>query len=216
PTPSDTLASRMGEPTWEIAALLYPKQGRWTEEEFFEIRDRSDRRIEFVRGFLDVHGMADWVHGLLCRWLVTWLDQDAEDAGGGPAMFASLTVQLVPGELNREPDVFLLRPGVRRAGRRYPAANDVLIAFEVVSEDRQSVARDHIEKRAEYAAAGIPEYWIVDPTDPADPFVLVLALPDGTNEYVEHGAFRPGEFATSPALPSLRCDVAALFAAAEN
>ena len=207
-------ASKAGEPTWEIAAALYPRQGEWTEEEYFEIRERSDRRIEFVRGYLDFHDMTEWVHAVLCRWLFRWLDREAEAAGGGATFFSPVTVQLEPGELDREPDVFVLRPGVRFAGQRFPGADKVLLAIEVVSPSRPSVQRDRVTKRAEYAEAGIPEYWIVDRRHPEGPQVLVLTLPDGADEYAEAGVYSPGDAAASVALPGLICDVAALFSAA--
>lgn len=41
------------------------------------------------------------------------------------------------------------------------------LAVEVVSED--DPGRDLITKRLEYAQAGIPEYWIVDPLLSASP-----------------------------------------------
>ena len=43
-----------------------------------------------------------------------------------------------------------------------------------------------VEKRADYAEAGIPEYWIADPRDAT---INVLTL-DG-DSYVEHGYVRP-------------------------
>jgi Uma2 family endonuclease len=49
-----------------------------------------------------------------------------------------------------------------------------------------------VRKRQEYARAGIPEYWIVNPTT-EQIFVLRLA---GTT-YVEHGVFTRGTQATS-------------------
>jgi Uma2 family endonuclease len=51
-----------------------------------------------------------------------------------------------------------------------------LLVIEVVSSsdtDRKSKQRDYIEKRTEYAARGIPEYWIVDPIAE---LILVLSL----------------------------------------
>jgi Uma2 family endonuclease len=51
-----------------------------------------------------------------------------------------------------------------------------LLVVEVVSNsetDPQSRARDYQEKRLEYAARGIAEYWIIDPIVSA---VLVLTL----------------------------------------
>lgn len=60
----------------------------------------------------------------------------------------------------------------------------VQVAVEVIShdddplKDRQSVARDRDMKFHEYAAAGIPEYWIVDEVsdDPRDASVEIYRL----------------------------------------
>jgi Uma2 family endonuclease len=49
-----------------------------------------------------------------------------------------------------------------------------------------------VQKRREYAEAGIPEYWIVDPSAVQ---VTVLRLEEDV--YVEHGVFRRGTQATS-------------------
>ena len=66
--------------------------------------------------------------------------------------------------------------------------------------------RDLVEKRADYAEGGIPEYWIVDPRDDT---ITVLTLKG--DEYDEHGVFRRGETATSPLLEGFTADVAAVF-----
>jgi Uma2 family endonuclease len=54
-----------------------------------------------------------------------------------------------------------------------------MVVVEVVSNsatDTKSRDRDYIDKRTEYAARGIPEYWIVDPNEEV---VLVLNLQNG-------------------------------------
>jgi Uma2 family endonuclease len=45
-------------------------------------------------------------------------------------------------------------------GTVWPDTDDLLLAIEIVS--RGSAAMDQIAKVAEYAAAGIPQYWTVD------------------------------------------------------
>ena len=62
------------------------------------------------------------------------------------------------------------------------------------------------EKRADYAEAGIPEYWIVDPRDPA---ISVLTLERG--RYAVHGPFRSGETAASTTIQGLRVPVSTVF-----
>ena len=71
--------------------------------------------------------------------------------------------------------------------------------------------RDLVEKRADYAEGGIPEYWIADPRDET---ITVLAL-EGES-YVEHGRFGRGEAAASPLLAGFTADVSAVFDAPES
>ncbi|MDD9989067.1 MAG: Uma2 family endonuclease [Spirochaetaceae bacterium] len=75
---------------------------------------------------------------------------------------------------------------------------------EVVSPDDPD--RDLVEKRADYAEAGISEYRIADPRDAT---ITVLSLRGDT--YVEHGSFARGSSAGSPLLEGFSVDVAAVF-----
>jgi Uma2 family endonuclease len=77
-----------------------------------------------------------------------------------------------------------------------------LLVVEVASntqESKQSRDRDYVEKRSEYAARRIPEYWIVDPNQNT---VTVLAL-DGA-EYREIGCFRESDRVISPLFSALQ------------
>lgn len=81
---------------------------------------------------------------------------------------------------------------------------------EVVSGGTEGRQRDLVIKRKEYAQAGIPEYWIVDPEGEQ---IFVLSL-DGQS-YREHGVFTPGQTATSVLLGGFGMEVTAVFAAAQ-
>jgi Uma2 family endonuclease len=54
-----------------------------------------------------------------------------------------------------------------------------LLVVEVVSPGKANEDRDYRYKRSEYAARGVPEYWIVDPSKTQ---VTVLTLVDGLYE----------------------------------
>ncbi len=82
------------------------------------------------------------------------------------------------------------------------------LVVEIVSPD--DPARDLTVKRADYAAAGVLEYWVVDPRRTA---VMVLRLAGAEAGYVEHGVSGPGSQATSWLLDGFGVDVDALFAA---
>jgi Uma2 family endonuclease len=73
----------------------------------------------------------------------------------------------------RCPDVSVYRCIDEERGRwgRKPYASDCLLVLETVSAD--SVTTDTRDKRAEYAAAGIPHYWIVRMTGNDGPAISV-------------------------------------------
>ena len=79
----------------------------------------------------------------------------------------------------------------QRSNRFWSGAD---LVGEVVSPD--DPGRDLVRKRQEYARAGIPEYWIVDPMAQ---HIIVLQLVGST--YREHGVFTRGTQATSALLP---------------
>ena len=116
-------------------------------------------------------------------------------------MISPLGVQLWSGKF-RDPDiVFMAAEHADRLGEQYWRGTDLVM--EVVSPDDPQ--RDRVTKRREYAQAGIPEYWIVDP---ADASITVLSLRG--SEYALHGKFVSGETATSVLLDGFAVDVAAL------
>ena len=113
---------------------------------------------------------------------------------GGVAMVSALRMRVREGKF-REPDILLLRDRADpRYEDRYWLGADLVA--EVVSLDHPE--RDLVEKRADYAEAGIPEYWIVDPREET---ITVLAL-EG-NAYAEHGEFSRGDTARSAPAPRL-------------
>jgi len=80
-----------------------------------------------------------------------------------------------------------------------------------VSEGPENRKRDLETKRNDYAAAGIPEYWIIDPEERQ---ITVLILQG--KEYREHGVFGSGTDASSVLLPGFAVAVDAVFAAGEG
>ena len=70
------------------------------------------------------------------------------------------------------------------------------LAVEVLSTDR---AADLIRKFSKYAAAGLPNYWIVDLDDAAGPEIVTYELIDGA--YTETGRFAGDSSVTLDADP---------------
>ena len=185
---------------------LLPPQGSWSDDAYLWLTDHGNRLVEFTDGHVQELPMPTSTHQavLLCLYDLfrAWLGPR-----GGVVMVAALRMRIREGKF-REPDLLLLRDrSDPRYQDRYWLGADLVV--EVVSPDDPD--RDLVEKRADYAEGGIPEYWIADPRDET---ITVLAL-DG-EAYVEHGVFGRGAAATSPLLEGFAADVSAVFDAPES
>ena len=61
-----------------------------------------------------------------------------------------------------QPDITVVRGNIRDFAARHPSPRDVALVVEVADS---SLQYDRLQKRPQYAAAGIPEYWIVNLID---------------------------------------------------
>jgi Uma2 family endonuclease len=184
-----TIPSRRGDPCWEIAEV-FPQQGDWLEQEYLSLR--NNRRIEFNDGMIEVLPVPSIVHQLVLAWFVKLLDAFVERRGKVLVSGYKLRVDSRLAK-HRDPDVmYLTHEQLRRAGEQFSETAEVVA--EIVSPDDPD--RDYVTKRAEYATAGVAEYWILDPTAQR---ILVLGLEGGV--YVQRGHYGAGERAASQHLP---------------
>ena len=189
-------------PAWEVARL-FPDQGDWGDSDYLVLNQMTNRFVELTDGNIEVLETPTRTHQLIGKYLVRILDDYVESKGAGKVVPALYPVRVRRGKF-REPDVVVMLSGhLERLKDEYAESADLV--FEIVSQDRD---RDFIEKRADYAEAGIPEYWIVDPRDKR---VTVLRL-HGV-EYRVHGEFGIGERATSVVLEEFAVQVSEVFAA---
>ena len=207
----EMVASRPGEPTWEVVRL-YPRQGEWTVEEYLALDAAGGRLIEFVDGCLEFPQMPKRMHQRIVRFLMRVIERAIAAGAGGEVLDAPFPVYIEPNRY-REPDVVYQRPGRADADADYADGADLVI--EVVSDDARDRERDLVVKRQEYARAGIPEYWIVDP-ETRTIHVLTLDGVESGGPYRVHGDFEPGATATSLLLPGFVVSVDECFAAGEG
>jgi Uma2 family endonuclease len=179
---------------------LLPLQGLWTEEQYLRLTDQTNRFIEFTEGSIEVLPMPTRKHQAISRFLFLALFAFVQRLGG-TVFYAPLRVCVAPGRF-REPDlVLLLDVNDPRNQNAFWLGADLVV--EIVSPDH--VERDTVLKRTDYAAAGIPEYWIVDPEEET---ITVLTLEGGA--YVAHGVSRRGDTATSALLQGFTVPVEAV------
>ncbi len=198
PTPtSDT-----GEPVWEIAEF-FPLQGEWTQDEY--VRLDTNRLVELSDGNLEVLPMPTEWHQMITLFLYEQLRNFTRTRRLGLTLAAPMRVRLWDGKM-REPDVaFMLAKHSSRRGEAFWDRADLVM--EVVSEDDPQ--RDLVLKRQEYAKAGIPEYWIVDPRDKT---IRVLCLAStGESTYNQVGCYGLGQAACSALLAEFKVEVSEVF-----
>jgi Uma2 family endonuclease len=184
-----------------LSLNLRPLQGLWTEEQYLTMTDHTRHLIEFTDGVIEVLPMPTDKHQAIIALLYELLTAFLRPRGGR-ALFAPLRLQVREGK-QREPDLLLVRDAAdpRRQNRFWLGAD---LVVEVVSPDDPE--RDTVEKVADYAEAGIPEYWIVNPEAET---ITVLSLQGAA--YATHGVFRRGDVATSVLLTGFIAEVSAVF-----
>jgi Uma2 family endonuclease len=179
---------------------LLPSQGRWTDSEYLWLTNHTNRYVEFTDGYVEVLPMPTRKHQGILLFLVFAFHAHIVPVGG-KVYFAPLRLRIREGKY-REPDLILLRSAQDPRGEnRYWLGADLML--EVVSEDYPD--RDLVDKRADYAEAAVPEYWIVNPLTQT---ITVLRLQG--NSYVEHSVFGRGATATSALLTGFAVNVDAV------
>ncbi len=191
-----------------------------TLEEYLEYEDGTDARYELVDGVLVEMGAESDLNVLIGSFLLVYL-----------ARFVPYyclrrgTEVVVPGlgTTSRFPDLLVLTEAgaAALAGEQRSMVTLAMpvpaVAIEMVSSGKEgsdNYNRDYIEKRAEYAARGIPEYWLIDP---ARQVVLVLTLSlTGAGPVYQEQRFMGDQEIMSPTFPTLNLTAAQILAAGKD
>ncbi|MCX7109747.1 MAG: Uma2 family endonuclease [Proteobacteria bacterium] len=191
------------EPAWDVSRQ-FPAQGAWSEDEYLNLP--YSRLVEFDLGRIEVLDMPSELHQALVLFLYEALIAYVRRHKLGRVLVAPLPVKLWEGKM-REPDLlFMRREHASRRHENYWSGADLVM--EVLSPNDPN--RDKITKRQEYARAGIPEYWLVDPLEKT---VTVFTLPGQADEYAICGTFGIGCQAESASLAGFSVDIDELLAA---
>lgn len=150
-----------------------------TFEEYLTYSDGTDNRFEFVEGRLILMPPATGFHEEIIAWLLTRLTLEVIQRSLPLQVRPNGTEVRTTGRRTRRPDVIVITQQQADEIRNVSAILETPppLVVEVVSPE--SIGRDYETKTLEYAAFGIPEYWIVDPLLNR---VSVLLLVDGVYE----------------------------------
>ncbi|NJL21981.1 MAG: Uma2 family endonuclease [Leptolyngbyaceae cyanobacterium SM1_3_5] len=157
---------------------------RLTFEEYLTYDDGSDTRYEFDDGELIEMPPAIRLHRRIAQFLEECFQREIDRLGlqweTGRTEVGVKTQKLNGRTTVRYPDLLVFN-----ASSLDGAEVDIIdfapeIAIEIVSTGSKNRKRDYEEKRYEYRARGIREYWIIDP---AHQKVTVLLLNDEADFY---------------------------------
>ena len=165
------------------------------------------KRTEFVDGQIINMAEASPLHADIIDFLIVLFKAYIADQELDQIVRTGVGIEIprTEGKNNvRDPDVVVCDRGQWRAMRHLTKAifwegNPPALAVEVASPGDTS--RDTVSKRMEYALAGVPEYWIINPVNG---YVLVLVLDVKTSTYQEIGEYRGAETVTSVLFPSIK------------
>jgi Uma2 family endonuclease len=184
-------------------AQAIPDETRYTVERYFELVETGvlhpDDRVELLEGVIVAMSPQSPRHASTTRRISRVLTNLIEDR-------AVLSVQfpLIAGSFSvPEPDIAVI-PG-RESDYENAHPTTALLIVEVADS---SLLQDRLTKAAVYAAAGIPEYWLVNLRDDG---IEVFRAPDRkTARYLETRTLRRGEQIDLVALPDAKVSVSDL------
>lgn len=133
--------------------------GGWTREQY--LAEAPENQLwEFVRGEVVMYSPATAEHQDLVGFLYRLLAGYCEAKGWGKVLMGPAAIQILP-DVIREPDLFVLPPEEVPKAKGAPLVVRPALVVEVVSPSTRVI--DLKEKPDDYASAGIPEYWAIDP-----------------------------------------------------
>ena len=169
---------------------------RWTAEQYLRLVDQGvlgpDDRVELLEGVIVAMAPQNEPHAAGVRRVARALFQAVGDRA-----VVQVQLSLISGRRSvPEPDAAVLPGTIADYDRTHPRT--ALLVVEVADT---SLKQDRLTKRAIYAAAGIPEYWIVNVRDDC---VEVRRGPEpGSRRYTSTAIARRGEGIELVALPGV-------------
>ncbi|EDX78545.1 conserved hypothetical protein [Coleofasciculus chthonoplastes PCC 7420] len=182
---------------------------KMTLEEYLNYNDGTDTQYELINGELIVMPPESDLNQRIVMFLLSHFLQQ-----GIPFYRLRIGAEIVVSgsrATTRLPDLMVLSEELATALEGASRSTIMIdmpppqLVVEVVSPGRENADRDYRYKRSEYAARGIAEYWIVDPSaslrvNPIQQRVTVLEWVEGL---YEERVFQGNQQIISPMLPDL-------------
>jgi Uma2 family endonuclease len=160
----------------------------------------EDDRVELVDGEVRVMSPAGPLHAAVVKRLNALLTKTAADH----ALISVHDLIRLDAFNEPQPDLAALRPRPDYYAVGHPLPRDIFFVIEVADASREY---DRREKIPRYAAAGIPEAWLINVAQE----IIEQYLDPQNGLYTRRLTCVPGDRITSVTLPMVILDVAAIF-----
>jgi Uma2 family endonuclease len=182
-----------------------PRAWKWTGDDLTRLCDAGvlplDRKFELLDGEIFEAMPSSPLHDTLAEAIALLLGKLAWD----PPAFARQEKGLRLGpQYEPRPDVSVIRGSRKDYRSRFPEPEDILLAVEV---SERTLRFDRTQKLVAYAAARIPEYWIVNVQRNQ---LEVYLEPDG-EQYLAIRVYKPDDSVTPVSAPAAVVHVSELF-----
>ena len=138
--------------------MPYPKDHKYTAEEYFNFIPETNERIELLNGEIVAQAAPSEVHQKLVMRISNKIDSFILSNKGKCQTLISPFDVILDNDNVVQPDVMVICDENKRDGKRCNGAPDFII--EVTSSN---YGRDYFDKLDLYRKFGVREYWIVDP-----------------------------------------------------
>lgn len=189
-------APRPARERWEAPDLvLRSTDASWSRARW-ETLPADGNRYEVIDGVLYMTTAPSAFHQWISRQIFLTLVRHVDDAGLGLTFYAPIGV-FMPGCDPVQPDLVVVRAADLHLFHHRRIFGVPALIVEILSPSNAEL--DSAVKRAAYARAGVPEYWIVRP---AQRDVLVCSEPDvAIGDYLQTTHVAPDGELASPTLP---------------
>jgi Uma2 family endonuclease len=178
-------------------AVVKPHKKHWTRRDV--VADpNSPERYEVIEGELYLPPTPTMGHQDVVLNLATLLKQYVDERDAGKVAIAPLDV-IISEDESLQPDILFIAKDRLDIVKDYVEGPPDLVV-EVASPSTSS--RDRVVKSRVYARFGVPNFWIVDPSDKT---LLAFELSEGN--YVLVGAATGDEEFTSEVFPDLKIEM---------
>ena len=182
----------------------------FTLAEYLDYDDGTDTRYELVAGELVVMPSESDLNNVIAIYLLAaflpFVPVQHLRRGTEIVISGARATSRVPDLMVLTEELAAILKGATRSMILLDMPPPALVV-EIVSPGKDNEDRDYRYKRSEYAARGIPEYWIIDP---AREQVTVLTLVDG---FYETASFQGTDRLVSSTFPDLTLTAAQILQA---